>query len=69
MLCFPQMAADAQITVAQYLHGTFEYEAEYVRGEIVERAMPTYLHGRIVAWLSSRFETVRSPHRYSLLRE
>jgi hypothetical protein len=31
--------------------------------------MPTYLHGRIVAWLSSRFETVRSPHRYSLLRE
>ena len=63
MLSFPQMATKAQITAEQYLNMTFEYEAEYVRGEIVERSMPTYLHGRIVAWLSSRFENVRSPHR------
>jgi Uma2 family endonuclease len=63
MLCFPQMATKAQITAEQYLHMTFEHDAEYVHGELVERAMPTYLHGRIVAWLSSRFENVRSPHR------
>jgi Uma2 family endonuclease len=63
MLCFPQMATKAQITAEQYLHMTFEHDAEYVRGEIVQRAMPTYLRGRIVTWLSSRFETVRSPHR------
>ncbi len=47
MLCFPQMATKAQITAEQYLHMTFEYDAEYVRGEIVERAMPDRLHSLI----------------------
>jgi Uma2 family endonuclease len=63
MLCFVQMATKAEITAEQYLHMTFEYDAEYVHGEIVERSLPTYLHGRIVAWLSSRFEIIRSPYR------
>jgi Uma2 family endonuclease len=63
MLCFPQMATKAQITAEQYLHMTFEHDAEFVRGEIVERSMPNYIHGRILTWLSSRFETLRSPHR------
>jgi len=58
------MATKAQITAEQYLHMTFEYDAEFVRGEIVERCMPNYIHGRILAWLVSRFETVRSPHRF-----
>jgi Uma2 family endonuclease len=47
MLCFPQMATKAQITAEQYLHMTFEYDAEYVRGEIVERAMPDNVHSLI----------------------
>jgi Uma2 family endonuclease len=47
MLCFPQMATKAQITAEQYLHMTFEHDAEYVRGEIVERAMPDRLHSTI----------------------
>ncbi len=63
MLCFPQMATKAEITAEQYQHMTFEYDAEYVHGEIVERAMPTYLHGRIQTILSSMFDAVRSPHR------
>lgn len=44
MLCFPQMATKAQITPEQYLHTSFEYDAEYVRGEIVERSMPDNVH-------------------------
>lgn len=40
MLCFPQMATKAQITPEQYLHMTFEYDAEFVHGEIVKRSMP-----------------------------
>ena len=40
MLCFEQMATKAEITAEQYLHMTFEHDAEYVRGEIVERSMP-----------------------------
>jgi Uma2 family endonuclease len=47
MLCFPQMATKAQITAEQYLHMTFEHDAEFVRGEIVERSMPDKLHSTI----------------------
>jgi Uma2 family endonuclease len=47
MLCFPQMATKAQITAEQYLHMTFEHDAEYVRGEIVERSMPDNVHSLI----------------------
>ena len=38
MLCSRQMATKAQVTAEQYLHMTFDYDAEFVRGEIVERA-------------------------------
>ena len=38
------MATKAQITAEQYLHMTFEHDAEYVQGEIVERSMPDRLH-------------------------
>jgi Uma2 family endonuclease len=53
MLCFPQMATKAQITAEQYLHMTFEYDAEFVRGEIVARSMPDLSHSAvqfIVCW-------------------
>ena len=46
VLCFPQVATKTQITAEQYLRMTFEHDAEFVHGEIVERAMPDYLHGR-----------------------
>lgn len=42
-----QMATKAQVTAEQYLHMTFEYDAELVHGEIVERAMPTNIHSLI----------------------
>jgi Uma2 family endonuclease len=41
------MATKAQITAEQYLHMTFEHDAEYVRGEIVERSMPDNVHSLI----------------------
>jgi Uma2 family endonuclease len=41
------MATKAQITAEQYLHMTFEHDAEYVHGEIVERAMPDRLHSTL----------------------
>jgi Uma2 family endonuclease len=44
VLCFPQMATKAQITAEQYLHMTFEHDAEFVRGEIVERSIPDNVH-------------------------
>lgn len=47
MLSSRQMATKAQVTEEQYLHMTFEYDAELVHGEIVERAMPTNIHSLI----------------------
>jgi Uma2 family endonuclease len=41
------MATKAEITAEQYLHMTFEHDAEFVRGEIVERAMPDNTHSLI----------------------
>jgi Uma2 family endonuclease len=41
------MATKPQITAEQYLHMTFEHDAEFVRGETVERAMPTNIHSLI----------------------
>jgi Uma2 family endonuclease len=47
MLCFEQMATKSQITAEQYLHMSFEYDAEFVHGEIVQRAMPDNAHSLI----------------------
>ena len=47
MLCSRQMATKAQVTAEQYLHMTFEHDAEYVHGEIVERALPDRTHSTI----------------------
>ena len=41
------MATKSQITAEQYLHMTFEHDAEFVRGELVERAMPDNTHSLI----------------------
>ncbi len=47
MLSSRQMATKAPVTAEQYLHMTFEYDAEFVHGEIVERAMPDRVHSKI----------------------
>jgi Uma2 family endonuclease len=62
MLCFPQMATQAQITAEQYLHMTFEHDAEYVRGEIVERATPDLIHGRIQFLIAQALVPVTRSH-------
>ena len=62
MLCFPQMATKAQITAEQYLHMTFEHDAEFVHGEIVERSMPNYIHGKIEFLLAQALVPVTRSH-------
>jgi Uma2 family endonuclease len=47
MICFGLVATKTQITAEQYLHMTFEHDAEFVHGEIVERSMPDYIHATI----------------------
>jgi Uma2 family endonuclease len=62
MLCFPQMASKALVTAEQYLHMTFEHEAEYVRGEIVERSLPDLIHGRIQFLLAQALVPITRSH-------
>jgi Uma2 family endonuclease len=56
------MATKAQITAEQYLDMTFEYEAEYVRGEIVKRSMPDLSHGRIQFLIAQALVPISRSH-------
>jgi Uma2 family endonuclease len=58
------MATKAEITAEQYLHMTFEHDAEFVRGEIVERSLPDYLHGKIAFLIAQALVPARSHRLY-----
>jgi Uma2 family endonuclease len=62
VLFLRQVATKTQITAEQYLRMTFEHDAEFVHGEIVERSMPTYIHARIQILLGVLFESLRPAH-------
>ena len=62
MLCFEQMATKTQIRAEDYLRMTFEHDAEFVHGEIVERSMPDLTHGRIQGLIVIEFGKLTPPH-------
>lgn len=45
------MATAHLVSVEEYLHSTFEPDAEYVEGRIVHRSMPQIPHGQMQAYL------------------
>ena len=49
------METKAAIPVEEYLRTSYEYEPEYVDGELVERTLPTYLHARAHAKICGAF--------------
>jgi Uma2 family endonuclease len=58
------MASQLQIEPAEYLSTSFEgVDREYVRGEIIERGMPTYPHGKTQGELFYHFRHLRDSHR------
>jgi Uma2 family endonuclease len=58
------MPTKTQIRSEDYLRMTFEHDAEFVHGEIVERSMPDLTHSRIQTLLAVQFENLR--HRHGL---
>jgi Uma2 family endonuclease len=57
------MPSRLQIAPAEYLSTSFEgTDREYVRGEIVERSMPNYPHGKMQIRLGVKFEQLRESH-------
>ena len=45
------MAVAELISAEQYLHTSFEHDAEFVEGRIVERAVPKFKHARMQMFL------------------
>jgi Uma2 family endonuclease len=58
------MASRLQVAPSEYLLTSFDgTDREYVRGEIVERSIPDYVHGRMQAKLLVRFGEFETSHR------
>jgi Uma2 family endonuclease len=57
------MSTKALITTAQYLATPYEREPEFVRGELLERSLPTFSHGNTQLRLGSRLLTLADTHR------
>jgi Uma2 family endonuclease len=56
------MSTKTQIRSEDYLRMTFEHDAEFVHGEIVERGMPNYVHGRLEGLIFAEFDRLRQAH-------
>jgi Uma2 family endonuclease len=58
------MSTKPQIRSEDYLRMTFEHDAEFVHSEIVERGMPTYVHGRLEGLIFAEFDRLRHSHGF-----
>jgi Uma2 family endonuclease len=53
------MALGQLISAEEYLHTSFEHDAEYVDGKVVHRAMPNQSHSDVLAFLIAVFYAMR----------
>ena len=42
------MATTVHVPIEEYLQTSYEYDREFVDGKVVDRTLPTYLHGKTV---------------------
>ena len=64
------MASRLQVAPGEYISMSFDgTDREYVRGEIVERSMPDYPHGKTQLELGLRFRGLRDSHRLFVCSE
>jgi Uma2 family endonuclease len=63
------MAVNTQVSIEEYLHMSFEHDREYVRGELVERALPTLSHSDVQNALSVFFQPYRRSQNLFGVRE
>ena len=62
VLFFGHVSTRTQVSAEEYLHMTFEHDAEFVRGELVERGMPDNLHSILQFLLLLRFAALAQRH-------
>ena len=63
------MATTPQVSVEEYLHSTFEHDAEYVDGRIVARSEPQKAHSKMQARLVRRLGRVADLLGYEIFME
>jgi Uma2 family endonuclease len=63
------MATTELVSVEEYRHATFEYDAEYVDGRIVPRSMPQKLHSKIQSYLDRTLYQIAHPLGYEVWPE
>ena len=63
------MATTEPVSVAEYLHSTFEHDAEYVDGRIVPRSMPQKPHSKMQSYLDRTLYQVAHPPGYEVWTE
>jgi Uma2 family endonuclease len=63
------MAITELVSVEEYLHSTFEHDAEYVEGRIVPRPMPQKPHSKMQSYLDRTLYQVGHPLGYEVFAE
>ncbi len=64
------MATAELISAEEYLHTSFEHDAEFLEGRIVQRPMPTFEHSYIQNFAGSRLEEQAiPPHSFALTEQ
>jgi len=63
------MAITDLVSVEEYLHSTFEYDAEYVEGRIVPRSMPQKPHSKMQVRLVRMIGPITDPLGYEVWPE
>jgi Uma2 family endonuclease len=69
VLSFGQVSTKTQIRAEDYLRMTFEHDAEFVHGDIVERSMPDKIHAKIQLFLLLRLGSLMQASRLYPLPE
>ena len=54
------------VSVEEYLHTSYEYDAEYVEGRIVQRALPQKFHSMMLSYLDRTLYAVGHPLGYCI---
>jgi len=52
------MAIDELVSAEQYLHSSFEHDAEFVEGRLVQRPMPTWEHACMQGFLIEELRAI-----------
>jgi Uma2 family endonuclease len=54
------------VSVEEYLHSTFEHDAEYVEGKILPRSLPQRPHSKLQTWFARTLFEAAHPFGYEV---